>query len=99
MADGNINYSVDLLEVDNWNKMVTGIASEKNEFGSLIKWAGHILFIIDPADIVGPANYVFGGKPIMGEKPVYIILNKPKDYITTSKDPQNRKTVLFTRFI
>lgn len=37
---------------------------------------------------------LFGGKPIMGEKPVYIILNKPKDYITTSKDPQNRKTVL-----
>ncbi len=25
---------------------------------------------------------------------VYILLNKPKDYITTSKDPQNRKTVL-----
>jgi len=30
---------------------------------------------------------------VIGEKPVYILLNKPKDYITTSKDPQNRRTV------
>jgi 23S rRNA pseudouridine2605 synthase len=37
---------------------------------------------------------LFHDKPIMGEKLVYILLNKPKDYITTSKDPQNRKTVL-----
>jgi 23S rRNA pseudouridine2605 synthase len=36
---------------------------------------------------------LFHDKPIIGEKHVYILLNKPKDYITTSKDPQNRKTV------
>ncbi len=36
---------------------------------------------------------LFGDKPVIGEKPVYILLNKPKDYITTSKDPQNRKTI------
>ena len=28
------------------------------------------------------------------EKKVYIILNKPKDYVTTSDDPQARKTVM-----
>ena len=28
------------------------------------------------------------------EKKVYILLNKPKDYVTTSDDPQNRKTVM-----
>ena len=28
------------------------------------------------------------------EKKVYVLLNKPKDYVTTSDDPQNRKTVL-----
>ena len=28
------------------------------------------------------------------EKKVYILLNKPKDYMTTSDDPQNRKTVM-----
>ena len=28
------------------------------------------------------------------ERKVYILLNKPKDYVTTSDDPQNRKTVM-----
>ena len=28
------------------------------------------------------------------EKKVYILLNKPKDYVTTADDPQNRKTVM-----
>ena len=28
------------------------------------------------------------------EKKVYILLNKPKDHVTTSDDPQNRKTVM-----
>ena len=31
--------------------------------------------------------------PSTGEK-VYIMLNKPKGYVTTSEDPQNRKTVM-----
>jgi 23S rRNA pseudouridine2605 synthase len=35
------------------------------------------------------------GKKIFLEKNlVYILLNKPKDYITTTSDPQNRKTVI-----
>ncbi len=28
------------------------------------------------------------------EKKVYVLLNKPKNYVTTSDDPQNRKTVM-----
>ncbi len=28
------------------------------------------------------------------EKKVYVLLNKPKDYVTTSDDPQHRKTVM-----
>ncbi len=28
------------------------------------------------------------------ERKVYVLLNKPKDYVTTSDDPQNRKTVM-----
>ena len=28
------------------------------------------------------------------ERKVYVLLNKPKDYVTTSEDPQNRKTVM-----
>jgi len=35
------------------------------------------------------------GKPVsMVKNLVYILLNKPKDYITTADDPQKRKTVL-----
>ena len=34
------------------------------------------------------------GKKINPERKVYILLNKPKDYITTAKDPEGRKTVL-----
>jgi 23S rRNA pseudouridine2605 synthase len=37
---------------------------------------------------------VYGGQAIKPEKPVYLLLNKPKDYITTSEDPHNRKTVM-----
>lgn len=36
----------------------------------------------------------YKGKVITREKPVYILLNKPKDVITTTDDPQGRKTVL-----
>ena len=35
-----------------------------------------------------------GKKVFMSKNLVYILLNKPKDYITTTDDPQNRKTVL-----
>jgi 23S rRNA pseudouridine2605 synthase len=36
----------------------------------------------------------FHDQPVNMEKKVYILLNKPKDYVTTSDDPQNRKTVM-----
>ncbi|RYD94810.1 MAG: rRNA pseudouridine synthase, partial [Sphingobacteriales bacterium] len=37
----------------------------------------------------------FGGKKVTPSRSlVYILLNKPKDYITTTDDPQQRKTVL-----
>ncbi len=36
----------------------------------------------------------FHDQPVKMEKKVYVLLNKPKDYVTTSDDPQNRKTVM-----
>jgi 23S rRNA pseudouridine2605 synthase len=36
----------------------------------------------------------YKGKSIRPEKPVYILLNKPKDFITTTDDPFERKTVM-----
>lgn len=44
---------------------------------------------IKPSDTVQ-----YKGKVIKKEKFIYVLLNKPKDFITTTKDPQNRKTVI-----
>ena len=36
----------------------------------------------------------FHDQPVSLEKKVYVLLNKPKDYVATSDDPQQRKTVM-----
>ena len=36
----------------------------------------------------------FHDQTVSLEKKVYVLLNKPKDYVTTSDDPQQRKTVM-----
>jgi 23S rRNA pseudouridine2605 synthase len=46
-------------------------------------------FKIKPTDIIH-----YGGQLLSKEKMVYILLNKPKDYITTMDDPQKRRTIL-----
>ena len=54
------------------------------------------VIVTEPGFKVEPNALVFfSGKRIFPEKNlVYILLNKPKDYITTSEDPEGRKTVL-----
>ncbi len=42
-----------------------------------------------PGDVV-----LFDGERLVSEKKIYVLINKPKDYITTTDDPQQRKTVL-----
>lgn len=37
---------------------------------------------------------VYKGRRISAEKKVYILLNKPKDIVTTTKDPEGRPTVM-----
>lgn len=44
---------------------------------------------IKPTDVV-----TYGDAKIKNERKVYLLLNKPKDYITTTDDPQERKTVM-----
>ena len=36
----------------------------------------------------------YNGERLKREKMVYVLLNKPKDYITTTDDPQERRTVM-----
>ena len=44
---------------------------------------------------VSPGDEVrYENKVLRAEKPVYILLNKPKGFITTTDDPQERKTVM-----
>lgn len=44
---------------------------------------------------VAPGDKVkYGGESLSQEKLRYVLLNKPKDFITTSSDPQNRRTVI-----
>jgi 23S rRNA pseudouridine2605 synthase len=44
---------------------------------------------------VGPTDKVkYGDQTINREKPRYVLLNKPKGYITTVDDPEKRKTVM-----
>ena len=44
---------------------------------------------VKPSDIIK-----YGGQTLKKERMVYLVLNKPKDYITTVDDPQKRRTVL-----
>ena len=55
--------------------------------GKIVKEPGHK---ISPKDEV----IVNGKKIFLSKNLVYILLNKPKDFITTTEDPQGRKTVL-----
>jgi 23S rRNA pseudouridine2605 synthase len=44
---------------------------------------------VSPGDVVK-----YNGETLKEEKKVYILLNKPKDYVTTVEDPHAKKTVL-----
>lgn len=37
---------------------------------------------------------IYDGKKLIGEKLVYVLLNKPKGFVTTTKDPHAEKTVM-----
>lgn len=61
---------------------------------------GHVsingVVVNEPGTPVAPSDIVKvkGKKITPSRNHVYILLNKPKDYLTTSEDPQGRKTVL-----
>ena len=42
-----------------------------------------------PTDVVK-----YGNRRLNREKPAYVLLNKPKDFLTTTEDPGDRKTVM-----
>ena len=44
---------------------------------------------VKPGDVVR-----YNGERIKNERKVYLLLNKPRDYVTTTDDPKERKTVM-----
>lgn len=54
--------------------------------GTVVKELGHKVSKKDKVQ--------YQGKTLNPEKPVYLLLNKPKDFITTTDDPMERKTVM-----
>jgi len=75
-----------------------GVTSRRDAVTLIIegKVSVNKIVITQPAFKVSEKDeVVFNGKKLYVTKNlVYILLNKPKDYITTTDDPQNRKTVL-----
>jgi 23S rRNA pseudouridine2605 synthase len=58
-----------------------------------IKVNGKVVFELGSK--IKPTDKIqYKGKVLKREKFIYILLNKPKDFITTTDDPQNRKTVI-----
>lgn len=75
----------------------TGICSRR-EADDLIK-AGAVMvngvIITEMGFKISPTDEIrYGGQTLRRERPVYVLLNKPKDYITTTDDPMDRRTVM-----
>ena len=68
---------------------------EADEFiqQGLVKVNGEVVTVLG-TKVLRSDEIVFKDAPVSIEKKVYILLNKPKDYVTTSDDPQQRKTVM-----
>lgn len=93
------------IEIDTENREIrlnrflalAGIASRRDadkliESG-LVKINGEL--VTELGTKVKPTDHVtYNDSVIRPEKKVYILLNKPKDYITTTDDPNERKTVM-----
>ncbi len=75
-----------------------GVTSRRDAVALIIdgKVSVNKKIITQPAfKVTDKDEVIFNGKKLFVTKNlVYILLNKPKDYITTTDDPQNRKTVL-----
>jgi len=74
-----------------------GVCSRRNAVDlikkGLVKVNGSI--VKEPAYLVKETdNVTVQGKPVILEKPIYILLNKPKGYITAVSDPTGKPTVV-----
>ena len=74
-----------------------GVCSRREADNLILSGAVHVngVPVIELGSRVGLDDKVtVGGESIKHEKKVYLVMNKPKNFITTLDDPQGRKTVL-----
>ncbi|MFZ4400156.1 MAG: pseudouridine synthase [Bacteroidales bacterium] len=74
-----------------------GICSRREADDLIISGAVAIngVIITELGTKVNPGDAVqYGGETLVSEKKKYVLLNKPKGYITTVDDPQERRTVM-----
>lgn len=74
-----------------------GVASRRDADNLIISGAVKVNGIVvnQLGTKIKPSDKVtYGDQSVQGERKVYLLLNKPKDYITTMDDPRDRKTVM-----
>jgi 23S rRNA pseudouridine2605 synthase len=103
-GSGGVNKKVEKKQTDNsglirLNKFIAnaGIASRREAdkliVSGVIKVNGKV--VTDLGVKVSPDDKIqFEDRTIVSERKVYVLLNKPKGYITTTDDPMDRKTVM-----
>jgi len=99
-AKTSVSRSPEDAELMPLNKYVahSGVCSRRDA-AALVK-EGKVMvngeIILDPGHKVRTTDEVIFSdkKLVLQRENVYILLNKPKDYITTNDDPQGRKTVM-----
>lgn len=97
LSTGQAGYKPDLIPLNKYLSH-SGVCSRRDA-AELIK-QGKVLvnnnIVTEPGTKVSPSDIVkvSGKKITISKNFIYILLNKPKDYITTTDDPLGRKTVL-----
>jgi 23S rRNA pseudouridine2605 synthase len=95
----NLKRDLDATEQMPLNKFIahSGICGRR-EAAEIVK-EGHVTVngtkIFEPGFKVSPSDKITvkGKQAFIQRNLVYILVNKPKDYITTAKDPEGRKTI------
>jgi 23S rRNA pseudouridine2605 synthase len=97
IAENNTPHATELMPL---NKFLAhcGVCSRRDAVALIKEGKVKVNGVVaaEPGYKINPNDeIVFNGKKLYVTKNlVYILLNKPKDYITTTEDPQGRKTVL-----